>query len=500
MRTTTRGIILALLCHGLCEADNLRSSSQHRRRLSEEPFISYEPYTLTTDHAAIDLDQKAMEIELARGTDDGLDAALSIYQEGAFSKSYAEITLTEPLQVDVLKGVTVIGRTTDGRDVRGKMAGSFDTGDSIIQVQYSAGSVQESWTECHVGANPNPETRGCFAPTGSLEIGELGLHTYSYNPLRHNYNARTIQGFSTQAKDKMYDCEMCPYRTYAKFYDYYGEHDYGNKYILAAFNRGATNFARGNAVFSSYSTQATTEVTKRGTVLLNVWMYVIRELEDAVDDCSSQCPIDGCNDDQVNAWDTAVAFYTGSIPKATGQGGVLLYSLAQSLCRSFGTCLTQGLDVGTARVNREIFQQFHLGQARILEGNCNDARLSVSKISELMAVPLIQGTLRYAYKMDMLSDNRERTEAEGATFAAAVLPLVHACNTDDAATIYNNMRVGNGGTASFSVVKTAFERNYDCLGVTCEDVGGMVNLGGDGYLPEAGKCVATQVASSRNGP
>ena len=71
-------------------------------------------------------------------------------------------------------------------------------------------------------------------------------------------------------------------------------------------------------------------------------MYVIREMEDAVDDCNNDCPIDACNDDQVNSWDEAVAFYTGSVPKATGDGGYLLYTLAQSLCRSFGTCLTQG--------------------------------------------------------------------------------------------------------------------------------------------------------------
>ena len=50
----------------------------------------------------------------------------------------------------------------------------------------------------------------------------LGSLAYTYDPLKNNYNARTIQGFSTGAKEKMYDCEHCPYPTYDQFYKYYG--------------------------------------------------------------------------------------------------------------------------------------------------------------------------------------------------------------------------------------------------------------------------------------
>lgn len=37
-------------------------------------------------------------------------------------------------------------------------------------------------------------------------------------------------------------------------------------------------------------------------------MYVIHEMEDAIDDCQSDCL--NCNDQPVHAWDEAVAFYT----------------------------------------------------------------------------------------------------------------------------------------------------------------------------------------------
>lgn len=68
-----------------------------------------------------------------------------------------------------------------------------------------------------------------FRPNGSLEIGELGDFIYSYNPLESTFNARTIQGFSVEAKEKMYECEKCPYSTYNKYFEYYGVHDYANQ-------------------------------------------------------------------------------------------------------------------------------------------------------------------------------------------------------------------------------------------------------------------------------
>jgi hypothetical protein len=221
---------------------------------------------------------------------------------------------------------------------------------------------------------------------------------------------------------------------------------------------------------------------------MNVWMYVIREMEDAIDDCSAKCATDACNDDQVHAWDEAVAFYTGGTPKISGDGGYLLYTLGQKRCENYGTCITTGPEVGMAAVNSAIYKEFRMGKQDLLVGNCEAVRKNVKRITELMAVPLIQGTIRYAYIMDKQNDIREKSEAEGASFAAAVLPLLHACSAEDAGIVYNNMRVGNGGSASFKVVKSAFERNYGCLGVTCADVGGLIDTVSGGYLQEAEPC------------
>ena len=84
-----------------------------------------------------------------------------------------------------------------------------------------------------------------FKPTGSVKIGALGDQSYNYDPASANKNARTIQGFSTGAKAKMYDCDKCPYTTYKKYYDYYQAYDYGDKWVQAAFGKTQANFAKG---------------------------------------------------------------------------------------------------------------------------------------------------------------------------------------------------------------------------------------------------------------
>jgi hypothetical protein len=87
---------------------------------------------------------------------------------------------------------------------------------------------------------------------GTMQVSGVGSLEYLYEPLEENGNDRTLQGFSLQAEEKMWDCENCPYSTYKKFYEYYGQFDYANKWVLAAFDGGKTNFDNGNADFTVY--------------------------------------------------------------------------------------------------------------------------------------------------------------------------------------------------------------------------------------------------------
>ena len=178
---------------------------------------------------------------------------------------------------------------------------------------------------------------------------ELGLSPVNYTGALHWYGTggnsktsspfRTMRGFSTGAQAKMYTgCPGCPYKHYSMFYDYYGDYDYADKWVSAALagtNQTFTSGKHGPNNFEVLGDAARIEAVKKGSAYMNVWMYVIREFEDAIDDCNT-C-VSNCNEHStstvsVHAWDEGVAFYTGSLEgAATGGsgGGKLLYRLAE---------------------------------------------------------------------------------------------------------------------------------------------------------------------------
>ena len=71
----------------------------------------------------------------------------------------------------------------------------------------------------------------------------------------------------------------------------------------------------------------------------------------------------------------------------------------------------------------------------------------------------------------------DKEQAEAWAFAMAMLPLIDNCDSDAAATVVTNMQVGISSPMAdgWEVVKDAVEGVYSCLGVTCDDVGGLVD-------------------------
>ena len=224
---------------------------------------------------------------------------------------------------------------------------------------------------------------------------------------------RTMKGFSTGAKGKMYDgCPGCPYRHYKMFYDYYGDFDYADKWVSAALAGDLMSFSSGKHGpnnFLGMHNDARVEAVQKGTAYMNVWMYAVREFEDAIDDCTSctiNCNEHSSNSDSVHAWDEGVAFYAGS-REGTDHGGnsdgVMVYRLAEKRCANFGTCGAAGdATSGISMVNSELFKAgglFATGRDLLQQGECAKVRPIVEQIVSLMTVPLVQGTLRYAYRV-----------------------------------------------------------------------------------------------------
>ena len=234
-----------------------------------------------------------MEKQLAFQSSDSFGKAQRIYEEGAHSKSIAVITLTSAPNGPINAGATVTGVGENGSQVTGTVLENV-ANSQTVEVQYDTIAIQNEYVGCRVGANPDPYTAGCFDPSQGNIVIDGASYPYTYNALTNTRNGRTLQGFSLQARDKMYDCsgQNCPHSTYSKFYNYYEQFDYADRWVTAAFEGRQTDFANGNADFAEYGYEGRAEAVKKGTAFMNVWMYVIREMEDAISDCVSECDFD----------------------------------------------------------------------------------------------------------------------------------------------------------------------------------------------------------------
>ena len=103
---------------------------------------------------------------------------------------------------------------------------------------------------------------------------------------------------------------------------------------------------------------------------------------------------------------------------------------------------------------------------------CGNTEASKDEIIEKMVIPLIQGTIRYAVFLGLDGDTDDKSEAEGAIFAQAVLPYIDDCDPAAAQVIFDNMKpVAGDASVDFNAVVSAFESTYACLGVDAADIG-----------------------------
>jgi hypothetical protein len=465
----------------------LRSGQKHvtadryGRQLSYQYLAGYRPLTSISDHAKIDHDQAFIEnMTIA----DRMKEAVEMYQQGGFSQSIAQLRLQTPdaPRMPIPEGTIIVGTTMEGLVVKGTLIETVSwtpgTDNVALLVEYDASTDQAVY--CHVGglASTNArEVQGCFANQGTIKIldfqdgAPVYEYHYSYDPVKDNFNGRTMQGLSTQL-----DMSFGHSRHFEKFEIYYGATDYADAWIEAALNGTATTFARGNANFTAFDPLQRKDVMVTAPKVLNLWMYVVRMMEYATVRCDFPCGEqsgDRCDDIPVRAWDQSVAFYTGSLEGVDGQGnGVFLYDFADSMCETFKTCSGGGnVETGTSSVNVRTMNLFQMGQLALLRRECAHANSIKDQIVTLMTIPLIQASLYSAHVRNFTTSFEE---VKSATFAAAVLPIMSYCSKSDAETIYSNLGLGQADTIiDVLAVKHAFENNYDCLGVTCEDIGGV---------------------------
>jgi len=434
-------------------------------------IAGYLPKSNVMEHLRLDLDQKDFEDFLKVGN---FSAASDIYINGGNSKKSMKITIYAPLSKDYIKGSKVEQGAAEGI-----LIANGKKGETTLKVSVTS--------TCFGKFSKRKDSTGCFSDNGgALKInGEevaMGINV--------NLPFRNLAGFSVAAESKMKGQKM-----FEMYKGYYGVPDYADKFIKAAL-KGEDETKRVNIPFAFGGKEDIfrIECAKKGSAYWSVWMYVIREMEDAINDCKSGCEL--CNDAPVHAWDEAVAFYTGSIEGKDGDaGGKMLYRLAEKRCKNYRTC-----EGGVSKVNKEILQKFTDGKRKLDQGKCDEIQEIKERIINLMTIPLIQGTLRYAYKTAR-GDNTPKEKAEGVAFLGAVIPQLHACSQKDADIVKKHMWMDGNIKATkdgFKTVKEAFQRNYGCLGIRCSDIGGHLDDLMDDYHPDFRPCT-NGVSSTPNG-
>ena len=294
------------------------------------------------------------------------------------------------------------------------------------------------------------------------------------NSVKSSGAIRTLAGFSTGAPGKL-DGETL----YELYKAYWGSGTYADDFVRAALD--------GTAPFNGMQDVSRGEYAAKGASYQNTWMYVIHEMEDAILDCIAGDISN--NGGAVLAWDEAWAFYAGSAELGDGStSGFQPYALAEKRCKNFATCNgdTDGdPTTGKSTVNQQLLALYAAGQQAILNGNCGGAASILRDIVPLMTVPLVQGVLRYAYLGDPNGGAKTpvaKQRAEGWAFLAAVMPQLDYCSSTIAAQIRTNMEytAENPGSVvdGYATVYGLVHQLLPCLGMTCADVGGYVDVAG----------------------
>jgi len=286
---------------------------------------------------------------------------------------------------------------------------------------------------------------------------------------------------------------------------YYGSKDFCDEWVTKALKGGVFKFDNGKVDFSKFPGNlgdkddpdgecvGREECAKKATAYICGYINVFQYLEKAVvkieegEGCVEQKG--GCTTAS-KAWDSAVAFFVGSAegvdgnntggPGGGGQYGTQFYALGDKRCDDFRTCGATGdtADRSTpSKANILMLGLFQQGASAIYAGDVTNARAIIKKINIQAAVPFIQGTLRYAYRLGQAKGNKPKDKevAEGGTFLAGALPQLWKCDKKAAKIVFKELQIGskkvNKGKTNFKKVLKAFECNYECLGITCAQIG-----------------------------
>ena len=220
----------------------------------------------------------------------------------------------------------------------------------------------------------------------------------------------------------------------------------------------------------SISEDGRAEIVKKATANGLVWVYAIREIKAALQDCQA-----GSKPKAFKHWDEAAAFMTGSQMYDTDYEGFntgqLIYGLAAKRAPTFANVIAPARSIITSLLNAK--------QNLIDNLQCSAIEDVLDGIGSAGLVPQIQAVITYVWKTDnvatLKANRRSEEQAELYAFAGNVMPQVYACNSTAGELMYDNLNIfqdeANIMKDGWKAVLGAMESTYDCMKVTCESIG-----------------------------
>jgi len=468
-----------------------------------EKIVTYQTHHNVDNDLNLANDLEATKYLLSEYTDESFQQAYEVYSKGGYASPSVTVKLQTPLRFHLDEGTVLSATSLKGDMVQAQTVQRHELGETQLELHYDVG------VKCHVGGLVEPEDDDCFQYTGHLHVP--GHDSTLYYVESTNFNHRTLQELSANAYEAFrpngkHDAPY--YDEFAMFDDYYGSPHYADQMIRAALDGKSHEFDHQIFDFTVAASKdhhkGRAYFVEKAAAYLSVGMYVIRELNNALVHCenntcgadssSSDCP----NNHALHSLDAAVALYTGA-PQEDDGGATssnFLFGLADEMCKLFRTCGDSGDSTsGTAKVNIDIFTEFDRLQQHLIDGKCWSAGKAKQHVVRLLYVPLFQGLIYSAFRKQTEAENY--LEEEGVVFAAATMPRLADCSDHKAKLLHKNFIPGDvQGDDDFKAILSIVQDHYECLDLTCEEIGGIWHAEMQRYHEQAPPCTHTTSSSN----
>jgi hypothetical protein len=278
---------------------------------------------------------------------------------------------------------------------------------------------------------------------------------------------RTIADFSLEAGAFMF--EDLPYNTFT-----YALRDEYGYFEGAPASKYANTYVEHVLTIMSTKPDVPATLAAEAMVALHIWMAAVHELYKQVEMCKRKANFatgrsSGDLLDGVLPIDIAAAYVIGdSQQTGNADSGHLIYHLAEQVGELFGQDTS-----GEAEANTKIVKALNAIKSEVtLPNACANSdthiklRTMADKALAALTVPLMQQLIHSMKTKDVY-----RTRL----YAVAVVPLTAGCNEATYAYLRNALIDNTYNPLNFADIMTKLQSTYQCLGLTCEDIGSYKN-------------------------